>query len=90
MTTVLRLFIKPAGQAYVDTILAPGQPLQGVLDAWKREGFMWSQNAIVPVESVLYAITIDIPEVPKGEVVPFSPLQFPWGVVKSDPPKEPA
>ena len=80
MTTVLRIFIKPAGQLFVETPLTEGQTMQGIIAAWRHEGLLWTPAFIVPWDSVLYALTYEIPTGAKLSVVP-----GPW-----KPPETPA
>ncbi len=85
MTTVLRVFLKPAGQTFVDVPLADDQTTENVMSAWRNERVLYTPTAILPVDSWLYAVTFEFPVAPdpKLTVVPFNPFN-------PQPPKEPA
>lgn len=76
---VLRIFLKPDGQTFVDVPLENGQTTGGVVAAWQREGLLYNPDVIVPKDAFLYAITWETDAMPKRPtIVPFKP---PEGII---------
>lgn len=72
---VLRIFIKPDGNAFVDVPLENGQTPGGIVNAWQREGFIYNSDMVVPKDGFLYALTYDTSTLSKPTIVPFKPSE---------------
>ena len=70
MSRTLRIFIKPAGQVWIDFPLADGQTPADVLAQWRREGVLQTHSSLIPFDSWLYASVWE-PLEPRPTVVLF-------------------
>jgi len=87
---MVRIFIKPAGMNWIDIPMAEGVMLPQVWGAATREGAITCNDAVIPIESVLFAATWLASPQPAGQIVPFTTGPgWPREVVKTpEPPKE--
>lgn len=70
---VVRFFVKPSGQQWLDLPLGPNQTMQQVFTLMKTEGYVVHDLFILPMDSVLYAgmLTFEIADgKPSLTVVP--------------------
>jgi len=68
---ILRCFVKPAGQQWVDLPLAPNQTAAQVFSILKTEGALVADHFILPFDALLYAGMITIEDGrPRLNVVP--------------------
>ena len=69
--TSVRIFLKPAGERWVDVTLPAGAPLGALYNVLQHEGVVISENAIVPRESVFFIATTAAVNPPKPSLTLF-------------------
>jgi len=85
---VLRVYLKPAGEQWLDMPLSPGFETPNVMAALKSVGWVIDPNWLAPVDMIAWAVIMELGEPasrPQPTVVPFSP-PYKFG---TEPPKPP-
>ena len=77
---MIRIFIKPDGRNWVDLSLPNGADCTTAFGMASREGAIVSGDAWVPLGSILFATTFEVPNA-KPSIVPFTP---PWTMPPKD------
>lgn len=57
----IRVFLKPAGEKWVDVTLSPSANMLNLVSALQTEGFIVAENAFIPRESIYLVLTVVLP-----------------------------
>jgi len=91
---VIRIFLKPSGQAFFDAPIPEGCNLMSIMQTWKMEGVLIQNDCwAVHWDGWVAVAQLTMPDSVKPSVVPFKPNVIPATPFKfgpSEPPDHPA